>query len=452
MEGTGDVVITDLRRSPFRLVFDRDVFGTLLLRTPEGHLVVELHKTAGREMEMGLEAGSYQIINIRSNQYYDTAVSLTEAQSQRLTLAHFTRGRALATRSRGGQKQPNDPLLPIQATDPTFSPLRFTLLDMPDDRSHNDQFLLHLFLAYSNHLRGLSFGSGLHAVYGQVQGAQISAVANTVAGDMRYLQIGGLFNTVNAHSQGAQISGLMNYTRFSGSGLQLGGLLNISGSFQGIQFSGGINFTEQAIRGVQIGLINIAKEVRGLQLGLVNIARRRSDYFLGLFNYAPDNEVTLSFSSDDVRFNTLAIKTGNHRCYNLFMTGMDFSFAQNTVGLGWGLHLVPGRWLSLDMDIAAKLVFEKDAFFGSQSGIHSALRSTLLVHLSRRLRLSGGISVNHYAASDEHFKNEGLPSSPSATYPVLRKSIFGYQFDATQPRHTWIGLHLGLEYVLKRGR
>lgn len=452
MEGTGDVVITDLRRSPHHLVFAADVFGTLLLRTPEGRLVVELHKVPGRKLEMGLEAGSYQIINIRSNQYYDTSVTLAEARSQHLTLAHFTRGKALPTRSRGSSPDPAaSDLLPIHVTTP-FKPLRLTLLDLPDDRTHNDQFLLHLFLAYSNHLRGLSFGSGLHAVYGQVQGAQISGIASTVAGDMRYLQLSGLFNTVNRHSQGVQIGGTMNYTRLSMSGLQLAGILNISGSFQGLQLSGAVNFAEQKMSGLQIAPINIAKEVRGLQIGLVNIARKRSDYFLGLFNYSPDNEISLSYSSDDVRFSTLGIKTGNHRCYNLFMTGVDFSFAQNTVGLGWGIHLVPGRWLSLDMDLSSKLVFERNSFYGSKTGVHSALRSSLLIHLGRRFRLTGGISLNHYTATEDLFWTEDGQSTPSGTYPVLRDSIFGYDFDMTKSRHTWVGLHIGVEYVLKQGR
>ncbi len=456
MEGTGDVVITDLRRSPYRLVFERDVHGTLLLRTREGQLVVELHKSAGREMEIGLDAGSYQIINIRSNQYYDSRIDLRNSEPRRLNLSHFTRGKPLTTQSRGNSDPAQPPRQAGEAhTFPSFSPFRFSFMDMPSNAQPNDQFLLYLFLAYSNHLKGISIGSGLHAIYGQAEGAQISAIANTVAGDMRYLQMGGLFNTVRGHAQGVQIAGLLNYTRLSGTGLQLGGLLNISGSSRGLQLSGGVNFVEKESSGVQIGLVNVAETVRGAQIGLINIATKSSDFSLGLFSYSPENEVALSFCADDIRFGTVAIKTGNRRSYNIYMSGIDSGFRQNTVGLGWGMHLVSGKRLSLDMDISSRLVFERGTIFGSQNAALSSLRSTLLLHLSSHLRLATGISVNFYNAieflKDGHYTADGREIS-APEYPVLNNSIFGFRFDPVKANQLWIGVHLGFEYVLRKGK
>jgi len=456
MEGTGDVVITDLRRSPCRLIFEKDVLGTILLRTQDNRLMAELYKNAGREMEVGLEAGSYQIINIRNNQYYDAHVYLQDTGSTHLGLNHFSQGRPLSTQARGDipQSQPIDLADQSPATSP-FKPFRFSLLDLPGKVQPNDLFLLHLILAYSDNLKGLSLGSGLHAVTGQVEGAQISAIANTVARDMCYLQVAGIFNSVNGHARGAQIASLMNFTRLSTSGLQISGLLNISGSYQGLQISSGVNFVEKEISGLQIGIVNVARKVRGAQIGLINIATQSSDFTLGLFNHSAVNEVALSFCADDIRFGTIAIKTGNRKTYNLYMSGIDSRFNQNTVGLGWGLHLIPGKPLGLDMDISSKLVFQRDSFLSSQSGAHSALRSSLLLQLSDKFRLLAGISVNHYRGlelytwnNENSWENNNSPT----TYQIPEVSVFGHRFDPIKKNQLWIGMHLGLEFVLKKGK
>lgn len=453
MEGTGDVVITDIRRSPYRLIFDKDVHGTLLLSNSRGQLVIELHKSFGREMEIGLEPDIYRIINIRNNHYYESRIQLRDETPRILSAARFSPIQPVPTASRGDL--PPDPLNAYAKENPPLpvsDPFRFTLIDIPDRRLRSDQFLMHLLLAYSGRLQGVSLGSGLHVVSGPVNGAQISAVANTVGGDMRYLQLSGLFNSVSGHTRGLQASGVLNYTRKSTSGIQLGGTINISGSLKGAQLGGGVNYVGDELTGVQIGLVNFAKTVRGLQVGLVNIATQQSDLSLGLFSYSPGNEVALSFCTDDARFTTMAVKTGNRRCYNLYMTGMDFSASQNSLGIGWGVHAFSGKSLGLDLDISSRLIFDKESFYGGRSGNLAALRSTLLFKLGQSFRIGIGASVNHYHAlelswthvTDEYGNNIYRPS-----YPMPSDTYLGYKFNQEKENQMWVGLHLGVELVIR---
>ncbi len=429
MEGTGDVVITDLRRSPYRLVFEPEVQGTLLLRTVDGQLIVELHKSAGREMEIGLEAGVYQVINIRSNQYYDSRIELSASGPRRLSGSQFTPGRPLSTQARGDSGAPAEPQ--------SRSRFRFALLDKPGANPEQDRFVLHLLLAHSPSIRGLSLGSGIHIVSGRMDGVQLAGLANSVGADMHSLQLSGLFNSVRGHSRGAQISGAVNF----------------SGSVEGLQLSGGLNFTPNTLTGVQIGPVNIAKTVHGAQIGLVNISGDSDGFSLGLLHIAPGKEIALSLTADDARLSTLAVKTGTGLTYNLYMTGMDFSARQNVLGLGWGVHALTGRSLGLDLDVSSRLIFADDGLFTGRNGVLSALRGTLLFRVGPALRLGAGVSVNHYHASNIRWSWETDVFGnvhPVPSYSVPDDTVFGHRFDSGKENQLWVGLHLGIEYVLKR--
>lgn len=61
LSGTGDVVMTDVRRTSAGLVLEKDLHGRFFVRDRDEHLVAELYKPRGRRMVLGLEAGSYKI-------------------------------------------------------------------------------------------------------------------------------------------------------------------------------------------------------------------------------------------------------------------------------------------------------------------------------------------------------------------------------------------------------
>lgn len=61
LTGAGDVVITDVRQTTARLVLDDALEGRAFVRTPSRLLVAELYKPAGREVEIALPPGAYDV-------------------------------------------------------------------------------------------------------------------------------------------------------------------------------------------------------------------------------------------------------------------------------------------------------------------------------------------------------------------------------------------------------
>lgn len=76
MRGTGDVVITDVRKSSSTLVLYKNFSGKISVRDSDDILVAELKKPYGRSIELGLEKGKYKIINNTDNRLYLAKVNL----------------------------------------------------------------------------------------------------------------------------------------------------------------------------------------------------------------------------------------------------------------------------------------------------------------------------------------------------------------------------------------
>jgi len=61
LTGSGDVVMTDMRQTAATLVLPEDLDGRVFIRNAARELIVELYKSAGRPVEIGLEAGAYDV-------------------------------------------------------------------------------------------------------------------------------------------------------------------------------------------------------------------------------------------------------------------------------------------------------------------------------------------------------------------------------------------------------
>jgi len=59
--GSGDIVMTDLRRADALLVLPEALDGRVFVRTPAGQLVAELRKTSGTRIDLALEEGRYDV-------------------------------------------------------------------------------------------------------------------------------------------------------------------------------------------------------------------------------------------------------------------------------------------------------------------------------------------------------------------------------------------------------
>jgi len=107
LSGTGDVVMTDVRQTTSTLVLGEDLEGRFFVRNASQELVVELYKPRGRRVELGVEAGSYEIRLEREKTSLSARTDV--AEGARVTLEPRQFGPAAvaeATHRRGDEPAP----------------------------------------------------------------------------------------------------------------------------------------------------------------------------------------------------------------------------------------------------------------------------------------------------------------------------------------------------------
>jgi len=102
LSGTGDVVMTDLRQTTAAIVLGEALEGRIFIRNAKQELVVELYKPHGRRVEIGLEAGEYEVRVERPATALRARSKIAEGQRVEFTLDQFTPTRPEPTRRRGG--------------------------------------------------------------------------------------------------------------------------------------------------------------------------------------------------------------------------------------------------------------------------------------------------------------------------------------------------------------
>jgi hypothetical protein len=101
MAGTGDVVMTDVRKTSSSLVLGDDYDGRFIVLGPNRQLVAELYKPAGRRVELGLEPGAYGVYFEQAKQLLTASVTLAEGQHQELVRGELKPTKRWPTQYRG---------------------------------------------------------------------------------------------------------------------------------------------------------------------------------------------------------------------------------------------------------------------------------------------------------------------------------------------------------------
>ncbi len=101
MAGTGDVVMTDLRQTTATLVIAETIDGRIYVRNAKQELIVELYKSYGRRVELGLEPGEYQIRVERERSAMLATSVVGEGQRVVVEPGQFTPTTPEPTRRRG---------------------------------------------------------------------------------------------------------------------------------------------------------------------------------------------------------------------------------------------------------------------------------------------------------------------------------------------------------------
>jgi hypothetical protein len=106
MSGTGDVVITELRRSAAVLVLESEFSGRIFIHNGGGVLLVELAKEAGHEVSIGLEAGDYRLFAVDGTGAYERKISLAEGKAVAVGRSGFVKAVRIPATVRGGSSPP----------------------------------------------------------------------------------------------------------------------------------------------------------------------------------------------------------------------------------------------------------------------------------------------------------------------------------------------------------
>lgn len=101
MSGTGDVVMTDIRKSSGIINFDQNIFGKLMVWDEKDLLVIEIKKIKGKILKLGLDKGRYRIVNIFNGKIYESNVAIRKNKTFFIVHQDFKKSKLEKTRSRG---------------------------------------------------------------------------------------------------------------------------------------------------------------------------------------------------------------------------------------------------------------------------------------------------------------------------------------------------------------
>jgi len=102
LSGTGDVVMTDVRRTSAGIILAKELEGRFYIRDRNEHLVAELLKPRGRTVTLGLEAGGYQIHLERRPELFVARVEVGLNEVLMVKPEHFETTDRMPTVVRGG--------------------------------------------------------------------------------------------------------------------------------------------------------------------------------------------------------------------------------------------------------------------------------------------------------------------------------------------------------------
>jgi hypothetical protein len=262
-----------------------------------------------------------------------------------------------------------------------------------------------------------------------VNGIEFGGLFNINRMNSRYLQLAGIFNMVGGTVTGLQAAGVHNRALDTVKGVQIAGFINkAEGQMAGLQFSA-LNNSAHKLKGVQIGLVNIADTSHGASIGLVNI--------IGNGFY----KVTLSTS--DLTNTNVSLKTGTHTFYSALLVGinLDPNNKLYTIGLGMGHDFM----LSNKVYISAEAAYN---FVDAGDWDNRLIQGKLLlnVQLSKNISLFAGPTFNRYNSSSSYsvsgYKNVNHLPLYSQFIPDPEQGIYISPYRVKK----WVGWEAGIAF------
>lgn len=267
------------------------------------------------------------------------------------------------------------------------------------------------------------------------------------------MQAGGVFNLVGGSVHGVQMAGVNNTVLDSVKGVQIGGIYNnVKRSVRGMQMAGGVNSAKEGIKGIQIagignlshtktkgiqigGLFNYSKNLKGVQVGLVNVADTSSGLSIGLLNFIGGGYHKVSVSNNDFTNFNVAYKSGSPKFYTTLIAGSNLSSNQKAFafGAGFGHDFIFNEQLSLSSELSTQNVY-----LGSWKELNNLYRAkaTFNLNLSKGLGIFAGpifnVFVNDQTTVVNGYKDiSSFTKHPHINFDSKTKGWLGWEIGFT---------------------
>jgi len=413
VNGTGDLVLTDIKETSAGIVFDSKLTGRLSVRDKSDYLVAEITKTA-RPLELGLEPGLYRITLQQGSDLLRAELTISAGQRTLVTQKDFTFISASPARRRGNEEPPEEE---DSENTPSSEGNLYTFFVNNVSETFRFPLIGFINIARGNHSKAqVGF---FNSNTGNFNGIQVSFINIT----------GGSFNGVQA--------GFINNTAGDTKGLQWG-FVNTAGNVKGAQ-AGFVN-TAKSVNGVQAGFVNTtAGKVKGLQFGFVNYADSIEDGvpigFISIVRKGGYRAIEYSFS--EFYPVTLGFKTGVEKFYTSLFVSYYPSKEHNRENMGE--YLAAGIGIGSILPITGSFFFNPELNQFSpmtwfQSHEHPSTSYTTLV-------TSFGYKFgNHFSVS----------AGPSVTWiqnrdPSLPRPLFELGYDINDTNRIVVGARAAVQ-------
>ncbi|WP_412468770.1 hypothetical protein [Pedobacter sp. KLB.chiD] len=234
----------------------------------------------------------------------------------------------------------------------------------------------------------LNLGGGYTA---GVNGMEFGGLFNVNKHNTKYLQLAGVFNVVGGNATGFQFAGVSNV---------------VLDTLKGVQISGFINTTNKRVAGLQIAALNNKAHIlKGVQIGVVNIADTSGGASIGLINIIRNGFYKISLSANDLSNTNISLKTGTHKFYSSLLFGANIT-AHNKMysfGLGVGHDFMFTDHIYLSTEVAYQF-----SFTGAMDDRWAQAKLLFNVQLAKNVSFVAGPTFNKYSytGSSEGYQNK----------------------------------------------
>jgi hypothetical protein len=342
-----------------------------------------------------------------------------------------------------------------------IAPVRIAFLPGLSTQGKNDKYTtsylsLNILGGMSGGINGVELGSLFNINIKSMHGVQAAGWFNITGGDVNGIQMAGWFNGAKGNVTGIQYGGIANYVKKDTRGLQSAGIYNqTSGNLSGAQMAGIFNYTSQSVNGMQMagianinnkstngaqiaGIFNYTKHLKGLQLGLINIADTSSGYSIGLITIVRKGYHKITLSSNEVLNTNLAIKTGNAKLYNILLLGINAGGDEKSFSYGYGIghEIKLGNRFTVNPELTTQYLYLGNWNYTNQL---SKLQVLATVKLAPGIALFAGPSFAAYY-SDQVDAVKGykylVPDDNYHTFKLWNDNVTG-----------WFGWTAGISFL-----